>query len=231
LLHPDYVAIKTSINGKRENCEISMLLTMALPKAAKLINFYLKLDPAALDNLRKLSGNILKIEMPSLSINFYIKITDTGIELIQHYTGLADTIIRGTPLSLLSLLNQNNEKTHAVLQNQNITIIGNIEIAQEFKNIFSTLEIDWEEYLSKIIGDPLAHALMYKLHGFSTWIKSTEKSMQRNLNEYLHEEVNLFPPHLACSDLYTDIDDLRDEVERLSQRVQRIQKKFSEQNT
>jgi ubiquinone biosynthesis protein UbiJ len=208
-----------------------MLLTFVLLKATKLINFYLKLDPAAMDHLTKLSGNVLKIEMPSLSINFYIKLTDTGIELMQHYSGLADTIIRGTPLSLLSLLQQNNENTHAVLQNQNITIIGNIDLAQEFKNIFSTLEIDWEEYLSKIIGDPLAHALMYKLHGFSTWIKSTERSMQRNLNEYLHEEVNLFPPHLACSDLYNDIDNLRDHVERLSQRVQRLQEKFSEQNT
>lgn len=202
-----------------------MLLTFALPKAAKIINLYLRLDPAVADQLTKLSGNILKIEMPSLSINFYIKITDNGIELIQHYEGLADTIIRGTPLSLLSLLIKNN--THAELQNQNIIIIGNIELAQQFRNIFSDLEIDWEEYLSKVVGDPIAHTLMTKLHSLADWIHSTHKSIERNVNEYIHEEVNLFPPHLACSDFYSDIDNLRDDVERLSQRIERLQKNLA----
>lgn len=203
-----------------------MLLNLALPKAAKIINLYLRLDPAVIDQLTKLSGNVLKIEIPSLSIHFFIKITDNGIELSQYSEDLADTVIRGTPLSLLVLLIKNNAPGE--LQNQNIIIIGNIELAQQFKNIFSDLDIDWEEYLSKVVGDPIAHTLMVKLHDLTAWIKSTHKSLNRNVNEYIHEEVNLFPPHLACSDLYSDIDNLRDDVERLSQRIDRLQKKISE---
>lgn len=200
-----------------------MLLTFALKNAEKLINYYLNLDPEARHRLTALSGKVLKIEITSLSINFYIKITAQGIQLIQHYADVADTIIRGTPLALLSLLQQNSENSHALLQNQNITIIGNLHVAQDIKNIFSEMEIDWEEYLSKICGDPLSHIISTQFRKLAEWSKATHKSLQRNIDEYIHEEINLFPAHLACSDLYSDIDKLRDDVERLSLRVNRLQ--------
>ncbi len=206
-----------------------MLLTFALQNAEKVINYYLNLDPESHNKLIKLSGSVLKIELIATRLQFYIKITDNHIKLIQHHNDTADTVIRGTPLALLSLLQKNNENTHAVLQNNNITIIGNIEIAQQLKELFHQMEIDWEEYLSKICGDPIAHFISTQMSKFKSWSSQANQSLQRNINEYIHEEANLFPSHFAYVDLYDDIDTLRDDVERLTQRLDRIQKTLGEQ--
>ncbi len=206
-----------------------MLLTLALQNAEKIINSYLNLDPETPNKLIALSGSVLKIEILTIEMQFYIKIIDHNIKLIQHHNDLADTIIRGTPLALLSLLQVNNENTHAILQNKNITLIGNIEIAQQLKNSFSQIEIDWEEYISKICGDPFAHFISKQFLKFKNWTTHTNQSLHRNINEYIHEEANLFPSHFAYIDLYDDIDTLRDDVERLMQRLDRIQKTLSEQ--
>lgn len=206
-----------------------MLLIFALQKAEKAINYYLSLDPEIHNKLVHLNDSVIKIELLTIDTHFYIKISDNRFQLIKDYNAPADLIIRGNPLTLLSLIKGNNENIHTILQNNDVTLIGKIDLALRLKNIFSQIEIDWEEYLSKICGDPLAHFIGTKFNRLKIWSTLAHKSLQRNINEYIHEEVNLFPSHYAYIDLFNDIDILRDDLERLTQRIDRIQKILSEQ--
>lgn len=206
-----------------------MLVLFALQKAEKAINYYLSLDPEINNKLVHLNDSVIKIELLTIDTHFYIKISDNRFQLIKDYNVPADLIIRGSPLTLLSLIKGNNENIHTIIQNNDVTLIGKIDLALRLKNIFSQIEIDWEEYLSKICGDPLAHFIGTKFNRLKSWSTLAHKSLQRNINEYIHEEVNLFPSHYAYIDLFNDIDILRDDLERLTQRIERIQKILSGQ--
>lgn len=200
-----------------------MLLTIALNTAQKIVNRYLRLDPEVNSRLTPLSGNLLKIEITDLSIHFFIRIDSDEIHLLAKNSEPVSTIICGSALSLFAMLiSSNTDLKH--LSNNDVAITGNIELAQHLKDIFTSLDIDWEEYLAKLTSDPIAHFIGHKIRGLNEWRSQTRKSLLRSTTDYLHEEARYFPPHLECRDFYSEIDILRDDVERLSLRVEQLQK-------
>lgn len=208
-----------------------MLLSLTLNPAEKILNQYLKLDPEIPAKLASLHNKTVQIELRDLPLNFYIQINSDRVQLIDTCYVPVDTVIQGTSLALLAMRFSKTQNINEILADYDVSITGDIEIAQQLKEIFSSVDIDWEEYLAKIIGDPLAHLMGYKFRGFKNWSHKTKDSLLRDVTEYVQEEASLFPPRSACSDFFNDVDDLRDAVECLAQKIQQLQNDFSEQTT
>lgn len=71
---------------------------------------------------------------------------------------------------------------------------------------------DWEEQLSRVIGDVLAHRLSNGLRGVYKSYKRGIKSFEKNLTQYLQEEANLLPPREALEDFFQDVQQVHDAV-------------------
>ncbi|MFU8797947.1 MAG: SCP2 domain-containing protein [Gammaproteobacteria bacterium] len=164
-----------------------------------LINTYLRLDPDNFERLKELSGKIIAIESQGHTI--YFAPGAEGIKILSAIGTVPDTTIRGT---LIALLKQ-----------ENLSIEGDTEIAQRLRDILNTMDIDWEEQLSHIIGDIPAH----QVGNFARQGNKALKSLRQTSTEYLQEEARCVPPPEEVQDFMQDVDDIRDAVERLEARI------------
>jgi ubiquinone biosynthesis protein UbiJ len=177
----------------------------------KAVNHYLSLDPESLQRLLKVRNKIVKIELLGIGVDFYLTFTEK-----------ADTIIKGTPLRLLHMALSGEKRQQFFVED--VSIQGNLELGQQVTHLFDQVEIDWEEHFSHLVGDVSAHHLGNIFRKMKAWGKQTRNTLIQDVNEYVHEEINLFPASEALRDFFHDVDSLRMDTDRLEARLKQLQK-------
>ncbi len=191
------------------------LLTAVLERA---LNRYLQLDPESLSRLATLAGKVLKVEFLGWDISCYLFPDEQGVRLQNYWEGPVDATLKGSPLSLLRVGLARDEKTVALASE--IIMEGDVELAHRLSQIMQEIDIDWEEPLAHRVGDVLAHQIGNGVRGMKRWGEAVWSSMRNNMTEYLQEESRYLPPRQEIEDFYTDLDTLRNDVERLAMRLQ-----------
>lgn len=191
-------------------------------KIETALNQFLQLDPFSKKNIQKLSGKVIAVELQGSALIFQLHFLDESIHIKWHDLATADTVIKGTPLSLLNLaLTSDNRKNFFI---EDISIEGNLDLAQDFMDLIDEIEIDWEEYLSRWIGDIPAHQTGRIVRATKRFKQRVSKVLLNNTTEYLHEESDIFPANEEIKDFFEDVDLVRMDVDRLAIRVQHIKK-------
>ena len=185
------------------------------------INNYLKLAPATLEQLAALEGKVIAVELRGLDITLYLLPGADGLHVLSEYTGTPDTTLSGSPLSLAEMA-LGSDATR-VLFSGDVIISGEIELGQQFKHLLDEMDIDWEEHLSKLTGDVIAHKVGQFVHDTQQWSEQAINTLTGNLGEYLQQESQDLPSHADVDQFLADVDVLRDDVERLEARFNRIQ--------
>ena len=187
------------------------------------LNKYLSLDPEISSQLSALHGKVIGIDLAGTGIKlFFIPAQNGQLQLLSQFEQQPDCMITGTPLNLLrSTLTDSTESTFT----GDVHIEGSSALAQDFTNILKRIDIDWEEQLSRLSGDILAHQVGNSFRQTSGWLTRNLDSTGLNIQEYLQEEARLLPHALELENFYQDVDTLRDDTERLAARVQRLQQK------
>lgn len=186
------------------------------------LNRYLALDPESHKRLRGLEGKTITIQLEALKLSFQLTVEEKKIRLTSGETLPAEIKIRGTPLNLLSLALSRDKKNHFF--SETVAIEGNAELGQQIIDLFDQLEIDWEEQLAGIVGDVPAHQFGRLTRKLLVFGQEAKTSLTKNLNEYVHEEKPWFPPAAALEDFFSEVDDLRLDMDRLEARVRQLQK-------
>jgi len=185
------------------------------------INRYLRLDPDTGLRMAALSGCCIGIELRGLDMTLFIFPEEQGIRIEGQFDGEPDTILHGTPLGMARLgLGGSTEKT---LFSGDVTIDGDVEAGQTFKSILDDIDIDWEEQLSHLTGDVIAHQVGNAAHKATGWLQHSRSTLERNLGEYLQEELRVLPARIEIENLIADISDIAMAVDRLQARLQRLQ--------
>jgi ubiquinone biosynthesis accessory factor UbiJ len=193
-----------------------------------VINRYLALDPETLEKLAALSGKVIKLELAGTNKTLYMLPNATGIQVMTKYDEAADTVLRGTPISLFKMGIVPN--TASLLLTGEVEISGDTKLGHQFKTIFSSMDIDWSEPLANIMGDGLAYHLSQSGKKFGSWGKDTIKSVTTSLSEYLQEESRDVVTETELDIFYKEVDQLRDNVDRLQARVTSISRLRSNSN-
>ena len=203
--------------------ELNTALSAALETA---LNAVLRLDPDTLARMARLQGKVIALELRGLNQTFYLLPSAQGILVQGRYDGEPDATLSGTPLSLaeLSLGSHSNR----VLFRGDVKISGDIKLGQDFKRILDRLDIDWEEILSQYTGDVVAHKLGDVLRQTRDWGRNALQTLGQNAAEYFQQESFDLPPQDEVTPFIKEVDQLRDDMERLAQRVARLQGRLSE---
>ena len=196
---------------------MSVLPSPANVAIERAINAVLKLDPDASQRLIPLNGKVIAINVTQPTVSVVLSIVDQQVHLIGGLDTPADTTLSGS-LSALRSLSSGND---ALYQGE-VRIEGDIGVGQQLKELASTLDPDWEEFLSPLFGDTLVHQLALASQGLSSWFERTHSAMKQNTSEYLQEEAELVAPNSEVQAFCNDVDQVRAAADRLEARVKRL---------
>ena len=190
------------------------------------INQVLQLDPDTVDQLQKLQGKVIAVELRGLNVTLYLIPQQDGLNVFGHFEGEPDTLLSGTPIAMARMGLAKNAGD--VLFEGDVEISGDVELGQQFREILDGLDIDWEEHLSHITGDIVAHKMGNLARGVLGWSKRTTEILGQDAAEYLQEESQELPNRGEVNGFLKDIDTIRSDVDRLEMRVSRLNKRISE---
>ena len=196
------------------------MYTLALPGLETAINSYCRLDPDTITRLAALSDKVIKVEIIDWRISFYIAPDSHGIQLLAEYSQEPDTTIKGTLFGLfrVSLAGASGSS----LFDNTIEISGDTDTGEAIRDILRKIDIDWEEHLSHLVGDTLAHQAARRFNQAVKFGKRSVEKLQENIKEYIHEEARYFPTQQQANQLYKNIGKLRDDVDRAEARIKRL---------
>lgn len=198
---------------------VIMLPQAALAALEGAINAVLALDPETVARLRPLEGKVVALSLEGTSAVLYLLPGADGFRLMGRFEGEPDTTLAGTPLALLRL---GRSGTGAGLFGGAVTIAGDVALGQQVQRILGGLDIDWEEHLSHLLGDPIAHQLGNMARGILQWGGQAVVALQRDGIEYLQEERRDLPPRWEVDEFLAGVDQLRSGVDRLTARIERL---------
>ena len=103
-----------------------------------------------------------------------------------------------------------------------IEVTGNARLADEVMVLARNLRWDYEEDLSRFVGDVAAHRLAGAARDFLAWQADAAQRLASSFAEYATEEKKLVLRRDELDSFAQAIARLRDGVERLEQRVRRL---------
>lgn len=191
-----------------------------------VLNRYLRLDPNAVAALAGLAGEGIAIELLDWGQTIYVDITAEGVHLTRTLERAPDAWVRGTPAALAHQLISRDASER--LFDGDVTIEGDLGLVQEFREILAGMDVDWEEQLSHAMGDPAAHQLGNLFRDAARWRRDALQTLSDDIAEYLLEEARLLAHPGEVAGFLASVDTLRDDVERLEKRLDRLAERYPE---
>lgn len=105
---------------------------------------------------------------------------------------------------------------------------GDSELAAAISYVVANLRWDYEDDLSRVVGDAAAYRIARGIRQLSAWPVDAAQSMARGVAEYLSEERQILATPLRFEEFAKQVDELRDAVERLEKRVDKLARRISE---
>jgi ubiquinone biosynthesis protein UbiJ len=187
---------------------------------AAAINGWLGLDPATRARLPELDGRIIALHLRIIEMTIMLRVDRDRITLADEPDLQADTVLHGTPMGMAQLgLGTDTART---LFSGDVEITGDVVTGQAFKAILDDMEIDWEEQLSRVTGDVIAHQLGNLARRAGAWLDHGGTTLQQDIGEYLQEESRVLPSRIEIENFIADVDNTAMAVERLEARLQRL---------
>ena len=183
----------------------------------KIVNKTLSLDEETLCKLEKLEGKVVAFEFTNTKLTVFLFFSTAGLTINTTYKNKADVLIKGTPTNFIMMLAMSKQGSANLPTD--MQIIGDIVLVQQFQLIMQNIEIDLEELLANWLGDSVAYELGKIIHSTSSVAIDTGKTLAKNISEYLRFETDMLPDELLVDDFCKEVDVLREDVDRLYQRV------------
>jgi ubiquinone biosynthesis protein UbiJ len=208
---------------------------MSFPSAAvvgieQAFKQLLALDPLSRDKLAALHGQRIALDLKDWNITLvFVPDANGDVQIFSGSADEADAFIRATPFDLAETALV-ERKEDQVFKGK-VELGGDTHVAQSFSTILSKLNPDWEELLSTVTGDVVAHQAGRVVRGMIDWMQRNRRIMRQNIGEYVTEEQRLTPTEFEYSEWSVLVDQTREDIDRLEARVQRLIRNRSSKNT
>jgi len=197
---------------------MNALESVLLP-VAKLLNKKIQASTPARELCGKLSARVVAVRVRDTALSMYFTIGDDTVELTTASDSEPDVILTGSLLTLARMAGQSGE---GAIRAGSLDLTGDAETARAFQRLLAFARPDIEEELSGFVGDVAAHRLGEIARGIGRWGRGVRSTMRDNIREYLQEESRSLPSRYEVERFAKDVDVLRDDVDRLAARVEKL---------
>ena len=195
---------------------LEILLAATLETA---LNRLLALDEQSARRRQPLHGKVLQLELRELQ-PFWLLFSPSQVDLLTRYEGQPDATIRLT-LSALPRLRDPNQLTPLIREGK-VDLSGDTSLCNQFAQLFSELQIDWEGQLARYTGDVVAHTLCRGVRQLGHTLQQQGELLRQDLAEYLTEELRLAPGPLEVACFCDDVDELKRRFDATALRLEKL---------
>lgn len=175
------------------------------------VNHVLAAAPWAREELKPFAGK--HVALVTLAGRFVIAIAPDGAVRAGDADADPDVTFVADPVVLARLA------AGDVTARGDLRVEGDDPFARALWHVASQVRWDYEEDLSRVTGDIVAHRIGETLRSLGAVARDTAERAGRTIAEYVTEEARLTPPAAQLSAWMSDVDALREELDRLEQRV------------
>jgi len=191
-------------------------LDSLLQPIARLLNKNIGESTAAREQCKRLDGKVVAIRVRDTALASYFAVDNETVSLSAEHDAEPDVVITGSLVTLALLSGEDS------LRDGSLDLTGDAATAQAFQQLLAHAKPDVEEELSGVIGDTAAHTLGKFARGVGRWAHQTRSIMRDNIREYLQEESRDVPSRYEVERFSKDVNVLRDDVDRLAARIDRL---------
>ena len=181
---------------------------------ARAINRVTGDAPLARQRLARHAGKTVCVVTGPLPLSLTIQ--TTGEVLAAADSAPPDLEVR-IPLASLPLLAARHEPTL-----RSLAMRGDADLAQDIAQLATQLRWNWEEDLSRAVGDAPAHATGEAVRGAAAWGQDAGMRLAASAAEYWTEESPVIATRVKVEDFVAAVSALRDDVARLEKRIDRL---------
>ena len=195
-------------------------LEAALRPIANVLNKNIRSTTPARELCQKLDGTVVAVRVRNTTLATWFVVHNDCLELTTECAAEPDVVITG---SLITLARMAGEAGVGALRDGSLELTGDAHLADEFQQLLEYAKPDIEEELSGVVGDAAAHRLGEIARGVSSWTRNASSTMGANIREYLQEEGRDAPSRYEVDRFAGNVNTLRDDVDRLEARIDRLQ--------
>ena len=180
-----------------------------------LLNRQIERSTPARQEARALEDRTLAVRLRNTALTLYLTVRDGQLELQRDYGADPDVILDTTPLGLAEL-------TRGDASGGRIEMSGDPVIAQHFQGLLRHTRPDWEEELSRIVGDVAAHQFGNIVRSVVAFGQRATGSVSRSAAEFIQEERRDVPAPSELSEFGERVASIAEKVESLTRRVEKL---------
>ena len=186
------------------------------------INKVLSMDPDSAALMEPLTGRVVEVRVSGLDTSLYLIVLDTSVEVTGFYDGDIDTVLIGSPVALMSL----TTSTPALFDGR-VKMSGDLDVGRQVRQLVKSLDVDIEEQVSSLLGDPIARKLAVFGDSFAQWFTGTSTSTHRDVGDYLVDEIDMLVSRDELTEFNNEVDQLRHQADRLNERLRLLEDRSS----
>jgi ubiquinone biosynthesis protein UbiJ len=197
---------------------------MLLSFGQRMLNEQIESSTAAREKLQELDGKRFAVVVKGTDLRIVAESLDGRLVITNSKEAECNVELTAGAFDLLRLARSSSLSD---LKSVGATLNGDINLAEGFADLFRHAMPEPDALLADWVGDMPAHAVGQAARGMGSWIGRAEKAFEQNVAEYLQEESpTLIPPSFA-RDFSTEIDRIRDAVDRAERRVEMLERRIA----
>lgn len=199
-----------------------MLIHAMLETAEQSLNALVARDPASLNKLKRLDGNVIRVRCIRPEQSFLVWVSAQGFHLETDQAINADAQVEGTSEQFIRFLLSDKAQQERSLFQGELILSGDTALVQRLQALLMDLDPDWAG-LFESLGGTLPVAVFSQLFDHLQGAgRALTGSVRADWQEYLQEEIRLLPGEYELKAFSGQIRTLRRDSDRLSARLQRL---------
>ena len=184
------------------------------PLVTRLLNHLVNQNDWAREQLQPYSGKTVLFHIPPVRMKLTI-LEDGGLAAAGEAAIISATVTLPLSAAMRLLAGDLNAETLA-------TIDGDTELAMTLSKVLRNMQWEYEEDLSKVIGDVPAHQLAQFGRKAAAEVRKQTLNIADMFAEYWQEERPLIAKKRHVSQFMQEVEELRDEIERMEKRLDKL---------
>ena len=183
-----------------------------------VLNLALRVDPDLADDLRALEGRAIALTWSGPQWSMRLSVADGRLRVGPNQ-GETDLSLATTLTGLIGLLRPGAARS---LPAGRVQISGDAELLRRIEQIAKRFAPDWDAAFARHLGPTICPQIGRALADGLRAARDSAQSLAETASEYVREESHDVASRRELEAFADDVDQLRDDVERMQARIARL---------